>query len=480
MPDKLFDNFVRDKLGNYPSPVPEGLWDKIVNDKGRRPKGFWWTNNIGMLVAIAIATALTGTFFILNNQKQNPLSNNSTQQTITSAGTGIDQSSRKADTSMSKEDKTLSNLNEDKSATTSGNNDQSITNPITQRLNGNAVSSGFAAIAGGRHSKKISSYAVNNNSNADNSTNTDQNVLNTTVDQMAVVADKKAYSGSLMNSYRNNLYNRNSMYNPPLNLRSILGLGSDCPSANGYQRNDWYLEVYGSPDYTMKSVSGNGLSSAYLQKKDSAEKMRDGFTIGARFAKTVGDHFILKAGLQYSQVNEKFSLRSENQRVTTTVIISRTVVRPQGDTTFNDTTTVTQIGYAVRTSKNRYRNVEIPISLGYEFGDEKDKWKIGLNGGVIINIASSYVGETLDTSLNVVSYNSKSSAGFYNTKVGLSLYGGVSLIRNIHEGLDVFAEPYFRYNLSNVSSSIGYSQRFSAAGLTLGVRMKLNNKRQHL
>lgn len=478
MPDKLFDNFVRDKLGNYPSPVPEGLWDKIINDKNRRPKGFWWTNNMGIFAAIAVATVLTGVYFIVNNQKQNQSNNNFTLQTISSGSTNNNNQSQKNTSTVSQDEQALAINNDDKNTAASTKENAATTNEIalSSSSKNKFLSSGFAG-AEVHHSKRISSLIQKNYLIIGNNDNSYNQTVNSE-DGLFLLAEKKSSSGELMNSYRNNLYNRNSTYNPPLNLRSILGLGSDCPSANGSQRNDWYLEIYGSPDYTMKSLSGNGLSNTYLQKKDSAEKMRDGFTVGARFAKTVGDHFILKAGLQYSQINERFSMRSENQRVTTTVIISRTVVRPQGDTTFNDTTSVTQIGYAVRTNMNHYRNVEIPISLGYEFGEEKDKWKIGLNGGVIVNIASSYIGETLDTTLNIVSYNSKGSTGFYNTKVGLSLYGGVSLIRNINDRIDVFAEPYFRYNLSNLSSSIGYSQRFSAAGLTLGVRMKLN-KRQH-
>ena len=188
---------------------------------------------------------------------------------------------------------------------------------------------------------------------------------------------------------------------------------------------------------------------------------------------------MLKAGIQYSQINEKFSLRTESERKTTVVIVTRTIIRPQGDTTFNDTTTVTQIGYSIRKSINSYKNVEIPIGVGYEFGDIKDKWKLAVNGGVIVNVASWYTGETLDTSYNVVSVSSKGNNGFYTKKTGLSLYGSVSLIHNINDNLDVFAEPYFRVGLSGMTSNMGFSQKFNAAGLTLGVRMKLN-KKQHL
>jgi len=341
------------------------------------------------------------------------------------------------------------------------------------------ISSGFYD---SRNNKALLSFLQTKNGKSSSEiptvVNTDSETGLQSENEMQNYYSLKKLNGELM-SVSGNVYSLNNLHNPPLNLRTIFGLGNECPSANGTQRNDWYLEVYGSPDYTMKSLSGNGLNSAYIQKKDSAEKMYGGFTIGAKISKNVGDHFMLKAGLQYSQLNEKFALRTESERRTTVVIVSRTVIRPQGDTTFNDTTSVTQIGYAVRKSINNYKNLEVPIGIGYEFGEAKDKWKLAVNGGIILNITSWYNGVTLDTAYNVVSVNSKGNSGFYSRGTGLSVYGSVSLIRNINEKLDVFAEPYFRVGLSSISSNIGYSQKFNAAGISLGVRMKLN-KKQHL
>jgi len=280
-------------------------------------------------------------------------------------------------------------------------------------------------------------------------------------------------------SFNNSLYSLDNLHLPPLNLRKILGI-DDCPSANGSHRNDWYLEIYGSPDYVMKSVTANGASASYLQKKDSIETLRGGFTIGARLSKTIGEHTFLKTGLQYSQINERFSLRTENERKTTTVIVTRLITRPQGDTTISDTTSLTQIGYRIRTNINHYKNIEIPILLGYEFGHPGDNWNAAVSGGIILNASSWYSGETLDTAYNVISINAKGNNGVYQHSMTMSVYGSVSVSRKINDKMDVFAEPYFRYNLSNMSSTLGILQRFSAAGLSVGARIKLNNRKQHL
>ena len=468
MPEKLFDNFMRSKLENYSSPVPEGLWEKIVRDKERKPKVFWWNNPKGILSAIGILVVLSSLIYMANySSNKNTILNNSNNSTLHNNPISNQQSNSTTITSPS----TITQADTEVNTVASSSTKKKEGANVTSGFNGNHNNKGLFSFLQKKTAKTNADFvSLNTNENE-----IKKSILETAADNSSNYKKQDAEL-SLMNR---NIYNLNNLHNPPLNLRSILGLGNDCPSANGPQRNDWYIELYGSPDYTMKSLSGNGLSNTYLQKKDSAEKMAGGFTISARLSKNVGDHFMLKAGIQYSQINEKFSLRTESERKTTVVIVTRTIIRPQGDTTFNDTTTVTQIGYSIRKSINSYKNVEIPIGVGYEFGDIKDKWKLAVNGGVIVNVASWYTGETLDTSYNVVSVSSKGNNGFYTKKTGLSLYGSVSLIHNINDNLDVFAEPYFRVGLSGMTSNMGFSQKFNAAGLTLGVRMKLN-KKQHL
>ena len=469
MPEKLFDDFFRSKLENYSSPVPTGLWEKII-DKTDKPKGFWWSNS-NIILSMTALVLLTGAGYLFYTQKIQPtVTHNSTLTT---------------NQALTKEIKTENNTEIQPSL----NNEQSqkpviqatahtdtaymampVSSEITTRSHKKSVHSiptgfllqdpGFNASSKSDQQESISE--INGNSTGEIPEIQSENSL-------------KKLNGTVL-SIPGNVYNLNRLHNPPLNLRTVLGIG--CPNVSGTPRNDWYLEVYGSPDYTMKTISGNGLSSLYLQKKDSTEKMAGGFTAGVRLSKAFGDHIMLKAGVQYAQLNEKFAQSTVNQTRTTEVIVSRTIIRPQGDTTFNDTTSITQVGYAIRKNLNTYKNIEIPLSVSYAFGETDDVWRFGITGGVIINMASWYNGITLDTSLSVVSLHDSGNKSFYTHNTRLSLMGGVSITRNLNETLDIFAEPYFRLALTGMTSTIGYSQKFNAAGLTLGIRMKLGNK-QH-
>jgi hypothetical protein len=270
------------------------------------------------------------------------------------------------------------------------------------------------------------------------------------------------------------LKNLSALENKNRKLSDIRLSSVDCPPNGVLGRNDLYIELYGSPDYTMKSTKASSASNSFINKKDSTETQTGGFTAGFRLSKAFSNNMMLKAGLQYSQLNERFDLRTENERKQITVITTRTVIRGPGDTLFiSDTTVQDVIGYRVKRTYNTYRNIEIPVLIGYEFGGEK--WRYGINAGVIVNLKSWYSGEALDTSFMAASLSSK-SVGMKKSSVGLGLYAGFSIIKPIGNKLDVFAEPYFRYNLSQMESSAGYKQRFSAAGLNIGIRYRLKGK----
>ena len=247
-----------------------------------------------------------------------------------------------------------------------------------------------------------------------------------------------------------------------------------CPSDN--RRNtDWYLEAYASPDLAFKSVSNVSASPLYMLKKDSSESMQVGYSAGLRLVKPLTDNILLKAGVQYSQANEKYVYRTENEVKTTTVVTVRTIIRAPGDTVIvQDTSILQTVGFRNNTVRNRYRSFDIPLTVGYQFGNED--LKFGINAGVAVNISSWYQGVMLDSSLAIVPLT-KTGNNVYKTNIGLGLIGSFSVVKKMSEDMHVFFEPYFRYNLSNMTTQqASFKQRFSVGGLAIGLRINLNRK----
>ncbi|MCZ2223223.1 MAG: hypothetical protein LC122_06290 [Chitinophagales bacterium] len=248
----------------------------------------------------------------------------------------------------------------------------------------------------------------------------------------------------------------------------------DCPGESSSYKKNWYIEAFLSPEYVTKKVSSLDPNSEYIKRKDSSERMIMGITLGAKVTRGLTKNIYVRAGLQYSNLIEKQSFRYESERKEITIITIRTETDVNGNTvTISDTTKQLQISYANNVRYNLYSNIELPISLGYEFYNRA--FKASINGGVIVNLASWYQGKILDTSFQLIS--AKENSSIYKHNVGVSLFGSISLIKPLTDNFDIFAEPYFRYRLTDPKyNAYGFKQKFNAAGINLGVRFKLNHK----
>lgn len=509
MTNKLFDSFVNEKLKDYESPVPVGLWEKIIAEEEKPKVIFWWRKN-AMLIGVGLLLFISVIGYYAINKKSNVellrANTQSKQQNITNIhpnnliNTPFDNSHSKNTTNSSSAN-SQTNINEDVVLNARTNNSEkeknreqtkeAVININNDALNLDAVNEfGFKNANIGNANKMV----VSKKKTSKNQTflAKQKSIINKFKD--GFIYDENLYGVDLYETYHprengvlvmqeSNVATANKLKEKQVvALRKLFSGSDDCPTAKGTYRNDTYIEGYVSPDLSFKNVlSTKAGNDSYLQKKDSSESMSLGYTIGVRFSKSITNNLLLKAGLQYSQMSEKFTLRTENDRRQTIVINSHTIVRPnQPDTTISDTSVFVQIGYRVRTNMNYYKSLEIPVILSYEFPQlDESKWRMALNIGAIVNITSWYDGKTIDAGYNIVNIGSKSNNGFYKHQFGVSLYGGLSVIRNLTSDLDVFAEPYFRYGLYNVQGGAGFNQKFNLAGIQLGARLKIS-KNKHL
>lgn len=485
MTNNQFDKFFRDQLKDHTAPVPEGLWEKIMPKDKKRPTAFYLPKNLGLgiLIATLIIAGLYGglkyeqttnnnlvktTTNIDNNSKsvaQN--SKNTTQENIGAENT--------ADITTVKIEKTVA------MSASKTNNENNLVNNNTNRslLLKNQTTNKIVLI----------SEQLVNKQNGDNANTVvgkihANRIENKSADESNKLAEENYVAFTKINpsfpillnttELNNNfsLVNKTLAYNA--HDKKIQGI-IICPNIKGRSsfNTDWGIELYASPDYALKYVSNISAPQQYLDKKDSSEQMQISYTAGFRLIKPLNDNFLLKAGFQYSQLNQKFSYRNENEYKTTTVITARTIIRSAGDTILvSDTSVLRQIGYSVNTVHNQFRSIDIPVTLGYQFGN--DDLKFGINAGVVFNLSSWYQGEILDTTYASVPMNKVSNA-LYKTNIGMGLYTSMSLIKRINDNTHLFFEPYFRYNLSNMTNSASpYNQRFHIGGLSVGLRFDLN------
>jgi opacity protein-like surface antigen len=173
----------------------------------------------------------------------------------------------------------------------------------------------------------------------------------------------------------------------------------------------------------------------------------------------------VRTGINYSQINEKFTLVQGN------LVQVTYIINAAGDTTGSYITT----GTRYKTTYNKFKTIDVPLLIGYEMGN--GRFHANVSAGIIINAYSWQKGEVLDTSYNPVSITTGKGASPYQfkTNIGLGFTAGIGMYYKLNEKLHVVAEPYFRYNLSPMSKEkLTLTQKYNTAGLRLGLRLDLH------
>lgn len=489
MTDKLFDNFLKQKLEHYDSGSPMNVWEKVRRElhEDNDDKGVvWWKNPVWLLgiflvsgIAITSITGLQKGWF----SKSKP-NGKTAAETISINNTSeknnpeinITPSASTTDNSVNKQTTQLPTSNTDgekmvnesyKTAPVTYSRYKSIIHKMEAGRNKatNLLSTG--------HNKDVNTASIDKrNSNLIPGDIVGKNNEDTRIAAYLTPADAASTRNFMLSNAKLNV-----KATPSINLKISTG----CPTIGPPKRNDLYLEIYGAGDNVSRNLMGTAFTPAdYINKRNEAEKNRAGFSAGIRIAKNLGERLLVKTGINYSQINETLKYVNEKDIRTVTVITTRTVTSGGQTMTISDTTSVTQMGTTYSTFHNRYRTFDIPLLLSYELSNSRN-FGVALTAGAIFNIQSVYSGHILDTSLNPVSINTSSTLGVnaWRKNIGVGIYASVSIYKRLNNAMDLFFEPYTRINLNPVNTnSIVIKQKYTTTGLQLGIRYNLFNKRQ--
>ena len=178
-------------------------------------------------------------------------------------------------------------------------------------------------------------------------------------------------------------------------------------------------------DSTKKNIGSNWSLDLYVSPDYPIDhnhqeyiKGQFSYTIGLRLNRSFGKHFSAKLGIQFSQLNY---VLPDSSAWPGTYHLSR---------------------------------VDIPVLGGYSWGNET--LGMTVNAGVIFNLYSKLSPDQFD---------------YIKSNTGLSLYLGFNFSKHINERIDIFSEPYYRYQLSSMVISPNYFPKYiDVVGLSFGVR----------
>jgi hypothetical protein len=476
MTDKLFDEFIKSKLERYDSGAPMHVWERMQKEKDDR-RGFFFLNKHYWFLAIGLLLMIsTGVILLATKSKQ-------INQTLVQKNGAAAEQKRSvvpvAITDQSSSDVTSTSTKQSLNKTTT----------VTASANETLVPASSAKtdfISTGKAKNKLfsktsipqpvysssgfnQSISVVNKSAETNQVTTPQTVqVSSSVDNNSL----QLTGSSLLNQKKPIL--KPGAIALPLNKPS-------CPTINGPRRRDLYLEFYIAPDYNVRSIKASNTSPSYLTERKNTEDYRTSYSAGVRLVKNLGEKTLIKTGVNYSQINERLKLVTENSRQLTQIITIRTVVRSPGDTLFiRDTMYYEQTGTRYRTTYNRYRFIDLPVIFSYEFGNP-ELMHFAINAGPVFNITSMYRGEVLDSAYKPVriSTASGSNANHWRSNIGIGMFASVSIYKRLNDRVHLFGEPYVRYNFNPVTQSSNYvKQRYIITGMQLGIRYNLLPKGQ--
>ncbi|MEO7307271.1 MAG: hypothetical protein ABIR78_04800 [Ferruginibacter sp.] len=462
--NRQFDEHLKEQFNNYSPDVHARIWENIIAEKDKkRPPGFWVSmlNGRAKLLVLGLIIALSsGGAWIFFNKN---ITANDTQTAAEKNSPGTKSRGSEAKASVVQQTNSNDLVSEPISTTTDNN---------TRKNNGSLLSN--AGIKAQIYSPSLQPGETANNAPVTGKGSKKYNglgniLVNTTSPGLDGNEDDDEYEGqgTLLGrlTYHAEKYTekRKTGKPGPLTFNPVIYFPG-CPSIEkDVSGNKRYFEFYGGPDYAIQSLHDTG-NSAYLQKRKESTKFKSGFSAGVRYTKVFNNSMSVRGGVNYSQINEKFTFSQGN------IVQIVYILNTNGDTIGSYTTT----GTRYKTTINRYRSIDIPIVVGYELGN--GKLHANINAGAIINIYSWQKGDVLDVSGNPVSITTgKSSSPYqFKTNAGIGFIGSASVYYKLNDRLHLMAEPYFRYNLSAMNKqTITLKQKYQTAGLRLGIRLDL-------
>lgn len=465
--NQRFDEHIKDQFREYTPQVHPRIWENIIKEKEkRRPVGFWFNffkgKNILLLTGLLVAAG-TGAYVISNySAKTNSttpttaiVADNKTPVQQTNASTAAETNATVADASSHNNTPALSETTNDNTATTN-NNAVKVTLTRTASKSTIKLYSPFAEEDNTNHiagNKKSSSKKSATNNDYDIS-DADIAAGNSTLQERSLsalhfIAEKNTTEKEAFSLHKNFL--------PNIFLPGCPSIEKDAAG------NKAYVEIYAGPDMAFRSFSDTG-NSAYLQKRKESTSFTSAYSAGLRYTRVFSNGMSVRTGINYSQINEKFTYVQGN------LVQVTYIINANGDTTGTYVTT----GTRYKTTHNKFRTIDVPLVMGYELGN--GKIHANINAGIIVNAYSWQKGEVLDTAFRPVNINTgKSSSPYqFKTNIGLGFLAGASVYYKITEKAHLLAEPYFRYNLSPMSKeNLTFKQKYNTAGLRLGLRIDL-------
>ena len=329
--NRQFDEHINEQFNNYSPDVHPRIWEKIIAEKDKkRPAGFWvsmFNNRNKLLVLGLIITLSSGGAWIYYNKNFTPKFSQTTVENKLVFTRPVNKNNTRE--SNQPADQKLNSPNLNTGQLTTKNNTALNTNQHLSSTGGIKVRIYSPALQAEDDEKNT---VKTGNQNKKYYTGLGNVLVNITSPELA--DDEYEGQGTLLGRLNFNAekyaIKRKTEKPQTLSFNPIIFL-PDCPIEKDAAGNKRYFEFYAGPDYAFRSLQDTA-NSAYLQKRKESTKFKSGYSAGVRYTKVFNNSMSVRGGVNYSQINEKFTFNQGN------IIQVTYIINNNGDTIGSYTT----------------------------------------------------------------------------------------------------------------------------------------------
>lgn len=225
-----------------------------------------------------------------------------------------------------------------------------------------------------------------------------------------------------------------------------------------------YFDLLASPDFTFRHIQPRtGDFEKYAETRKATEASRYNYSVGGRFSVVSKSGMALRAGVNYSEINERFELPNDNE---TRIVITY----DQNGNIINADTITEKI-----VTNNRYQTLDIPVMIGYEIAMKK--LTLTINGGAYFNIhfkpKGAFISPYDDRPVTFTNeeVTPENDLPAFRENLGIGWYSSIGLQYHISPRLQLLVEPHLKmYPRSYTRDEFMTDQKYLTAGVFVGIR----------
>ena len=252
----------------------------------------------------------------------------------------------------------------------------------------------------------------------------------------------------------------------------ILGLKKPtpvCPSFEKFKSGLYFFAEtrigLASQHLEPKGDNNQGEAITLVQNRNMTESgsLSSSFNLG--IGKIWPSNMILESGINIDRISMKFNF-VENVPGHTIIVVD-SFPEISMDTIHVQPTTIEH------TSRNTFRQINIPVLLGYAI-HLSDNLSLVPKAGILVNLSSKNQGSILGEQGPIVFDSDQISTSLFRTNLGLAYMGSLDVQTNISTNLSGYLGLNFQHYPSDFGiASYPVSQTFSKYGFTLGLKYSL-------